>query len=186
MQEHDCNNHIPRSLSLHQGIFLRLVKQNGGNEVACEGAFVPEESIADSFVSREDVGAVERFDGYTIEMEFAQILAEAGSQVEELRRGRARTAELGEKSRVLWVQRQAKRDEPKLANAGPGKDLPRKITLRGRLVRRFAISASSLPLRGDGAQRRNGFSREAYDVEDVWFRHQWGQCYCILRRSADQ
>jgi len=105
--------------------------------VACEGAFVPEESIADSFVSREDVGAVERFDGYTIEMNFAQILAEAGSQVEELRRGRARTAELGEKSRVLWVQRQAKRDEPKLANAGPGKDLPRKITLRGRLVRRF-------------------------------------------------
>ena len=84
--------------------------------------------MSEIFVCGENVGAIKRGRVSTIEDQLAEILAKTGAEVEELFGRRAR-AEGREEVRVERVAGEGEADKPEAADARPGVDLPRCVTL---------------------------------------------------------
>lgn len=126
---------------------------------------VAEEELAEAFVGGEEVGAEEVGEGDAVEVEFAEVLAETGAEVEELDGGGGGGGrggeEGGEESGVFGVEGETEGDEPKFADAGPGEDFPSEVAL---------LSVGGVGLEGRGLENGEaglGGGGVAYDVEDV-------------------
>ena len=66
------------------------MEEVASNETILESFSILEESLANGFVSRKNVGAEQTIHWRTIEKKFAEILADAGTKVKKSHRGSGR------------------------------------------------------------------------------------------------
>lgn len=126
MQEHGDVDHVPRASGPGESVLV-------GEDVArdevrqTQAVAVPEQRVSAVSEARKHVCAVEARQWRAAVGKCADVLADAGSEIEELRggaRGVVVGGELLEDAGVVRVAEKSLLDEPEFSYAWPGEDLP--------------------------------------------------------------
>lgn len=122
VQEHGDVDHVPRAPG--PGELVPVGEDVARDEVGrAQAVAVPEQRVPGVPEAREHVCAVQARHRRAVVGERADVLPDAGSEVEELRGG-ARGGEPLQDAGVVRVAEESLLDEPELAYAWPGEDLP--------------------------------------------------------------